>query len=785
MFFDKLGNGSPSYNSEASSHEFGHNLGLSHDGTSSVGYYQGQGSGLVSWAPIMGNSYYNNITQWSKGEYADANQSQDDLAIIDGHLGYVSDDHGNNTGSASTLVINGSGQVVSSNPELDPHNYITDNKGVINSATDVDVFTFVSGAGALSLTVNPSWDAFYNGSSRRGSNLDVEAQLQDLNGTPIQTANPTNDTTATISTTVAAGTYHLRVRGVGNGDPAVTGYSAYNSMGQYFINGSVSVADPDVTAPTPDPMTWASKPTATGQNSIAMMASTATDETSSSVEYRFNCTTTNGSSAPCVAADSNWQSSSSYTANGLEASISYTFLARARDQSGNETAAANPESATTDTPPPPPPPPATPGNFVAIGVSETAINLTWTDVATETGYRVERSVGGDNSFSPIATLAANASSYPDSGLSAGTYDYLVYAVNGTVDSAPASASGTTDTPPPPPPPPPFVDVTASSENLIAGAITSGNLSSTYTENGSVESIRERESGGKKNSRHSFVEHRWNFTLGEGDSVTVYAVARSGGSSDGDTFDFEYSLDGGTTFESQVLFNVSSPTYALYSGVIPGAPSGSVIIRVVDTDQGTGNRGLDTVDVDHLFIQVGSPSIDPPIGDPSGLNATVASSSSIDLSWVDGTENESGFTVEHSLTGTGGWILRDTIAAGSNSYTDTGLDPETTYYYQVQAFYGNGFSAYTTDNATTDTDVGTALGLEASGYKSKGVKIIDLTWTDSTLVDVYRNGGSTPIATNVSGSTYIDNTGSKGSGTYTHKVCVATTNTCSNTTTTVF
>ena len=43
---------------EAASHEAEHDLGLSHDGTSTTGYYPGQGSGAVGWAPIMGVGYY-------------------------------------------------------------------------------------------------------------------------------------------------------------------------------------------------------------------------------------------------------------------------------------------------------------------------------------------------------------------------------------------------------------------------------------------------------------------------------------------------------------------------------------------------------------------------------------------------------------------------------------------------------------------------------------------------------------------------------------------------------
>ncbi len=54
---------------EAGSHELGHNIGLSHDGTSNTGYYEGHGSGHTSWSSIMGVGYYTDISTWSKGEY--------------------------------------------------------------------------------------------------------------------------------------------------------------------------------------------------------------------------------------------------------------------------------------------------------------------------------------------------------------------------------------------------------------------------------------------------------------------------------------------------------------------------------------------------------------------------------------------------------------------------------------------------------------------------------------------------------------------------------------------
>lgn len=77
--------------SETISHEFGHNLGLSHDGTRTSGYYTGHGSGELGWAPIMGFGG-KSTNQWSKGEYEGTSNYQDDLDIIANKIGSVMDD---------------------------------------------------------------------------------------------------------------------------------------------------------------------------------------------------------------------------------------------------------------------------------------------------------------------------------------------------------------------------------------------------------------------------------------------------------------------------------------------------------------------------------------------------------------------------------------------------------------------------------------------------------------------------------------------------------------------
>ncbi len=240
VYFNNLGGGETTYVAEAASHEFGHNLGLSHDGTNSGdAYYSGHGSGYVSWAPIMGAGYYTNVTQWSMGEYPDANQTQDDIAIIAGKLGHAPDDHGDTMGTATPLIIDAAGNIVATNPEIDPHNTQTQNKGIIGDRGDVDLFSLDVATGPLSLTVTPAWDAFTR-SSRRGANLDVEALLLDSNGGVVASAEPVDDTFASISADVSAGRYYLQIDGVGNS--AYPGYSDYGSIGEYFIDGTVTVS---------------------------------------------------------------------------------------------------------------------------------------------------------------------------------------------------------------------------------------------------------------------------------------------------------------------------------------------------------------------------------------------------------------------------------------------------------------------------------------------------------------------------------------------------------------
>lgn len=186
------------------------------------------------------------LSQRSKGEYADANNTEDDIALIAEQLSLNQDDHGDDLNSATPLVIDSDGQILISNTETDPHDLYPENKGVIDSAADQDLFYFSATAGEVDLSVNPAWDAFYR-TSNRGANLDILVSLLDASGTTLATSDPALDTYAGISVNVPGGTYYLSVSGVGSSN-----YSDYSSTGQYFIGGHVSSGEIPNTPPVAD-----------------------------------------------------------------------------------------------------------------------------------------------------------------------------------------------------------------------------------------------------------------------------------------------------------------------------------------------------------------------------------------------------------------------------------------------------------------------------------------------------------------------------------------------------
>jgi hypothetical protein len=188
----------------------------------------------------------------------------------------------------------------------------------------------------------------------------------------------------------------------------------------------------DTTAPTPDPMTWASVPAATGSTEIAMTATTASDP-SGGIQYYFACT---AGGSGCV--DSGWQASASYTATGLDPSTEYTFQVKARDALLNETAPSVAQSATTD--PANTPPVADAKAVVTDEDVAVAITLTGSDAD---GDALTFAVATLPSNGSLSGTAPNLTYTPDAGYN-GSDSFTYTASDGTLDSAPATVSITVD-----------------------------------------------------------------------------------------------------------------------------------------------------------------------------------------------------------------------------------------------------------------------------------------------------------------------------------------------------
>ncbi|HEX5875607.1 MAG TPA: fibronectin type III domain-containing protein, partial [Pyrinomonadaceae bacterium] len=135
--------------------------------------------------------------------------------------------------------------------------------------------------------------------------------------------------------------------------------------------------------------------------------------------------------------------------------------------------------------------------------------------------------------------------------------------------------------------------------------------------------------------------------------------------------------------------------------------------------------------DYFRIVKGAAAPVPPAA-PANLTATTVSSSQINLSWTDNSNNENGFKVEQSTDGT---TFTQIAMLGSNSvsFSATGLSASTTYHYRVVSFNDAGNSAFSnTASATTSgappVSIAAPSGLTATAVSRTQ---INLSWTDNS------------------------------------------------------
>jgi titin len=162
--------------------------------------------------------------------------------------------------------------------------------------------------------------------------------------------------------------------------------------------------------------------------------------------------------------------------------------------------------------------------------------------------------------------------------------------------------------------------------------------------------------------------------------------------------------------------------------------------------------------------------------PTNLTASANSPIGINITWTDNSDNEDGFKMERKELG-GTYTEIKTLAVNVTSYSDTGLNPDTTYYYRIRAYNSFGHSDYSNEANTTTKPAGTAPSKPSNltGI-ANSTSEISLTWTDNSgnedgfKLERKAEGGSyTEIKTLSSNATSFTDSSVSPDKTYTYRV----------------
>lgn len=432
--------------------------------------------------------------------------------------------------------------------------------------------------------------------------------------------------------------------------------------------------------------------------------------------------------------------------------------------------------------------PIAPGGLAASTLSPSGIVLTWTDLSTnETGFQIERSLTSGAGFTLVATAAANATTYINTGLASGKpYYYRIRAVNAAGSSGYTSTVAATtglrrflvDFGAP------TLQTTATGWNNVT-APTTGTLVNLVENTGAASSVSLQIVKDPSNGYGA------NSTSGSNVAVLDYPVSAV---SDG-----HYAWQSGGTYRLNGLDNGKVYNIRLFGSRLYVGDSRKDLFTIKGQQQSleTTNNTTQTIVFTNIAPVSGAITIDFTVATgstfgyinvmdivensvapaaPQALTATAVTSTDIDLAWTDASVNETGFQIERSTTDGSGFAVLITTAANATGYTDTHLTPNTSYFYRIKAVNAEGSSAYTAEASVT-TLVAPPAPPAALAAETRSAQQIDLTWTDDSSNEqgfqiersLTTGAGFTLVATTSPNATSYSNTGLTAAVSYFYRV----------------
>ena len=155
-----------------------------------------------------------------------------------------------------------------------------------------------------------------------------------------------------------------------------------------------------------------------------------------------------------------------------------------------------------------------------------------------------------------------------------------------------------------------------------------------------------------------------------------------------------------------------------------------------------------------------------IAAPSELNSISVSSSAIDLTWSDNSDNEDGFKIERKIGEDGAYSVIATNGSNTESFNDTELDAHTEYFYRIRAVKDTAVSLYSPESVSitrNDFPDTPSNPIVTEATEDDPLDLI-LGWTggdangDALTYDVYFGATPTPslVSTSQSDTTYTVN-----------------------------